>query len=349
MADDEEKTEQPTEKKIGKAKEEGNVSKSTEVVGAGVLLFGTLYLFFLSSFTFKHIEAMMIYDFSFISKNLNSALFFAIALKLILSGFYVLLPLFALVLILTFALNWAQFGILFVPLKLKLEKINPISGFKSLFTFKKFIEALKLTMKLLVIFIVMTFIFMSIGTKLLAMMNMSTRASLSLIGDLLFYFLATILFIIIIFAAIDFFFIRFNYIKSLMMSKQEIKDEFKNAEGDPQVKSRIRGIQMKMARQRMINAVPDADVVITNPTHYAVAMRYNIKKDKAPIIVAKGINFIAFQIRDKAREHNITIIENPPLARALYEQVEVEQEIPDEFYKALADIFSYIYDLKSKK
>ncbi len=349
MADDEEKTEQPTGKKLGKAKEEGNVAKSVEVVGAGVLLFGTLYLFYLSAFTFKKIEEMMVYDFSFIGKNLNPGLFFDITLKIVLSGFYVLLPLFALVIFLTFALNWAQFGIIFVPLKLELSKINPISGFGSLFTFKKLIEALKLSAKLVVIFIVMSFIFMSIGSKLLAMMNMSTRASLSLIADLLAYFLGAILFIIILFATIDFFFVKFHYIKSLKMSKQDIKDEFKDSEGDPQIKGRIRNIQMKMARQRMMSAVPDADVVITNPTHYAVAMRFNKDKENAPVILAKGINFLALQIRDKARENDITIIENPPLARALYEQVEVEEEIPEEFYVALAEIFRYIFDLKSKK
>jgi flagellar biosynthetic protein FlhB len=133
------------------------------------------------------------------------------------------------------------------------------------------------------------------------------------------------------------------------MSKQEIKDEFKNMEGDPQVKGRIRRIQMKMAMQRMMSNVPDADVVITNPTHYAVAMKYDNTKDSAPKVVAKGIDFLAIKIKDIAKENDIPIIENPSLARALYDQIEAEQEVPSEFYKALAEIFSYVYELKNRR
>ena len=129
------------------------------------------------------------------------------------------------------------------------------------------------------------------------------------------------------------------------MSKQEIKDEHKQVEGDPLVKGRIRQIQMKMAKQRMMSDVPDADVVITNPTHYAVALKYDEKKTNAPLVVAKGINFLALKIKDIAKESKIPIIEDPALARAIYEQVEVEEEIPAVFYKAIAEIFTYIYNL----
>ena len=133
------------------------------------------------------------------------------------------------------------------------------------------------------------------------------------------------------------------------MSKQEIKDEYKNLDGDPQVKGRIRKIQMQMAQKRMMSDVPDADVVITNPTHYAIAMKYDNTVDSAPKVVAKGIDFIALKIKDIARDNDIPIIENPALARSLYSQIEVDQEIPGDFYKAIAEIFSYIYELKKKK
>jgi flagellar biosynthetic protein FlhB len=132
------------------------------------------------------------------------------------------------------------------------------------------------------------------------------------------------------------------------MSKQEIKDEHKQIEGDPIVKGRIRQIQMKMAKQRMMSDVPDADVVITHQTHYAVALKYDNEKSNAPIVIAKGIDFLALKIKDIARESKIQIIEDPALARALYEQIEVEQEIPEVFYKAIADIFTYIYSLNNK-
>ena len=144
----------------------------------------------------------------------------------------------------------------------------------------------------------------------------------------------------------DFFFTKHYYVKSLKMSKQEIKDEYKNMEGDPLIKGRIRKLQMKMAQQRMMQNVPDADVIITNPTHYAVALKYDKTVNVSPLIIAKGIDFLAIKIIDIANENNIPIIENPALARALYDQLEVDQSIPEEFFKAIAEIFTYIYELK---
>ncbi|KAB7890366.1 EscU/YscU/HrcU family type III secretion system export apparatus switch protein, partial [Poseidonibacter ostreae] len=147
----------------------------------------------------------------------------------------------------------------------------------------------------------------------------------------------------------DFYFTRHYYMKSLRMSKQDIKDEFKNMDGDPQVKGRIRRIQMEMSRKRMMANVPDADVVITNPTYYAIALKYDKEVDSAPKMIAKGIDFIAVKIKNVAKENDIPIIENPALARALHDQIELEQQIPSEFYKALAEIFSYVYELKKKR
>ena len=180
------------------------------------------------------------------------------------------------------------------------------------------------------------------------MMDMGMGASLRLIIELTGYFIAAILLIIIIFAIIDFYFTKHYYIESLKMSKQEIKDESKQMDGNPEIKGRIRAIQRKMAQQRMMQDVSDADVVITNPTHYAVALKYEQGESSAPKVVAKGIDYIAIKIKDIARENKIPIIENPALARGLHDQLEVEQEIPEEFYKAIADIFSYIYNLENK-
>jgi len=183
----------------------------------------------------------------------------------------------------------------------------------------------------------------------LAMMDKDLINTINTIVELTGYFLAAILLIIIIFAIIDFYFSRHYYMKSLRMSKQEIKDEFKNMEGDPLVKGRIRRIQMQMAQKRMMSNVPDADVVITNPTHYAVALKYDNKVNSAPLVVGKGIDFLALKIKDVAREHDIPIIENPALARSLYEQIDIDREIPSDFYKAMAEIFSYVYELKRKR
>jgi len=337
LADDQEKTEEPTDKKIDDAKKEGNVPKSVEVPGAAILFF--------AGPAFDSIRKMMLYIFSFIGNDLSDDVFFSITYNVITTLLYALTPLFILVIVFSIAFNVMQFGFVITPLTIKLEKINPISGFKNIFSMKKLLEALKLTAKLIIIFVVMIIILMIVWNDILAMMDMSIMASISTIIKLTAYFISTILLIIIIFAIIDFFFTRHYYFEQLKMSKQEIKDEHKQMEGDPLVKGRIRQIQMKMSRQQMLKDVEDADVIITNPTHYAVALKYQKEQRSAPMISAKGIDFMAIKIKDIAREHKVPIVENPALARALYDQMEVSQEIPKEFYEAVAEIFTYIYEL----
>jgi flagellar biosynthetic protein FlhB len=349
MADEEEKTEEPTAKKIEDAKKEGNVPKSMEVTGAAILTFTSMYLLFLSSFSIVEIQKLMMFSYGFIGEELNGAVFYSLVYTVAMTFLKALAPIFILVLLLTLVFNWAQFGFLVTPLKFDLQKLDPIKGAKSIFGLKKALEAVKLTFKLTIIVIVMFIVFMFTANKFLEMMNMEIMASVFYMIELTIYFLAAILFIIIIFAIIDFYFTRHYYFKQLKMSKQEIKDEFKNMEGDPIVKGRIRRLQMQMAQQRMMNDVPDADVVITNPTHYSIALKYDNSVDAAPMVLAKGIDYLALKIRDVAKENNIPIIENPSLARALYDQIEIEQEIPNEFYKAIAEIFTYVYELKKKR
>ena len=349
MAEEEEKTEEPTSKKLEDAKNEGNVSKSMEVTGATVLFFGSLYLLFFSSFSMMEIKKLMMFSYGFIGKELDSNVFYAITYSVTLTLLKALAPLFVLIIVLVLASNLAQFGFVMVPLKFDLQKLDPIKGLKNLFALKKFIEALKLTLKLAIIIIVMCILFLLTNKQFLGMMNQETTATISSMLELSIYFIFTILLIIIIFAIIDFYFSRHYYMKSLRMSKQDIKDEFKNMDGDPQVKGRIRRIQMQMAQKRMMSSVPDADVVITNPSHYAVALKYDNKVSSAPKVIAKGIDFIALKIKDVAKENKIPIIENPALARALFEQIDIDREIPGEFYKAMAEIFSYVYELKRKR
>ena len=347
--DEEEKTEEPTSKKIEDAKKEGNVPKSMEVTGAAILLFGSVYLLFFSGFTFESIRKLMLFSYNFIGEDIDNTVLYSIGYTTVMTAVKSLLPLFALVLLLALVTNWTQFGFVINPLKFDLQKLDPIKGFKNIFGMKKAIEALKLTMKLTIIVLVMCIVLALTHKGFLAMMDKEFGATFDAILELTIYFLASILLIIVIFAIIDFFFTRHYYFKSLKMSKQEIKDEYKNMEGDPQVKGRIRKIQMQMHSKRMMNSVPDADVVITNPTHYALALKYDNTTDNAPKVVAKGIDFIALKIKDVARENDIPIVENPALARSLYSQIEVDQEIPGEFYKALAEIFSYVFELKKKK
>ena len=349
MADDEEKTEEPTDKKIEDAKKEGNVPKSMEVIGAAILTFGSIYILFFSSFLFENVEKMMRFSFGFIGKELDGTVMYSLTYTLVTTLMYSLMPIFALVTVMTLVLSWAQFGMVATPLKFDLQKLDPIKGVKNIFGMKKLIEAIKLLGKLVVIFIVMVALLLFTGEAFLAMMDKDLDYSMIAMIELIIYYLAAILFITVVFAIIDLIVTRHFYFDSLKMGKQEIKDEFKNMDGDPQVKGRIRRIQMEMSMKRMMSDVPDADVVITNPTHYAVAMKYDKSVDSAPKIIAKGIDFIAVKIKGIANENKIPIIENPALARALYDQIEIDQQVPNEFYKAIAEIFSYIYELKHGK
>ena len=348
MADDD-KTEEPTSKKIDDARNEGNVPKSAEISGAIILTFGTVYVLFFSSYSLMEIKKLMIFSYSYIGQELDGALFYAITFQVVIALLKALGPFFILIILLVLVSNIAQFGFITIPLKIDFQKLDPIKGLTGIFGFKKLIESVKLLAKLAIIMGVMFLLFALTYQKFLAMMNQETSDTIATMFELTVYFISAILFIIIIFAIIDFYFTRYYYMKSLKMSKQEIKDEFKNMEGDPQVKGRIRRIQMQMAQKRMMSSVPDADVVITNPTHYAVALKYDNKVDSAPKIVAKGIDFLAIKIKDIAKEKRIPIIENPALARSLYDQIDIDREIPSEFYKAMAEIFSYVYELKKKR
>ncbi|MFA6757310.1 MAG: flagellar type III secretion system protein FlhB, partial [Sulfurospirillaceae bacterium] len=161
--------------------------------------------------------------------------------------------------------------------------------------------------------------------------------------------IAVMLALLLVIAFLDLMFVRYNYFKELRMSKQEIKDEHKQMEGDPQVKSRIRKVQMQMSQRRMMQNIPDADVVITNPTHYAVAIRYDQSKDRAPVVLAKGVDFLALKIKEIALNHGVQIVENPPLAREIYRQCDVDEAIPENLYKAIAEVLAFVYQNNKKK
>lgn len=349
MADDEDKTEEPTGKRIDDAKAEGNVPKSAEVVGAVNLFFGTVYILFLFTFSADAIKKMMYFIFSFIgTEELDGPVFYAITHTVVTTLLYTVAPIFVLVIVLTLVAHWAQFGMVSTPLKFDLSKIKFFSGLKGLFSFKKMLQALKLLAKLFLIFLIMVVLFILTGDSFLGMMDKELNAALDEMHTLLVYFIFTILTIIIIFAIIDLFFTRYYYFKSLRMSKQDIKDEFKNMEGDPRIKARIRSIQMQMFRKRMMSNVPTADVVITNPTHYAVALKYDQSKNSAPIVIAKGVDFIALKIREIARENKIPIIENPSLARALHTQIEIDQQIQKNSIKPLQKFFLMYMNSKAE-
>jgi len=350
MADDAEKTEEPTPKKIEDARKEGNVPKSQDASGVLTLFVAIMAVLMLFPFMAKHMFFLFQYYFSLIGMPLDRLFMVDIAIVTIREFLLIVMPLAIAVAVSGVIAALAQFGFLFTTKAIMpdFKKIDPIKGTKNLFSMKKMIEGVKITFKsfttLGVGFVFFFYFIMELPTVALFGLN----DQLDWLQEKMLTIAFVMLFIIFIFAIIDIIIVRKQYFDGLKMSKQEIKDEMKNMEGDPLIKSKIRQIQMQASRKRMMAEVPNADVVITNPTHYAVAIKYDNEKSYAPIVVAKGADHIASQIKKIARESNVHIVQNPPLARSLYAEVEVEKPIPEALFAAVAEVLAYVYKMNKK-
>ena len=350
MADEEEKTEEATPKKIEDARKKGNVPKSQDTSSI-VTLFVALSLFILLfGFMAKEILLTSKAFFMYIGNEIDSLFTINIALISFKETFLIIMPMLIGVAIAGILSNIIQFGFLWTtePLIPKLEKIDPIKGLKNLFSLKKIVDGIKITFKSFVTLLVGFLLFISFIKELPTVTMFNLKDQLIWLAQKSIILAFAVLLVLFIFAMIDLIITRRRYAKNLMMSKQEIKDERKNMEGDPLVKAKIRQKQMEMAQKRMMASVPEADVVITNPTHYAVALKYDQEKNPAPIVVAKGVDNIALKIKEIAREHNVHIVENPPLARSLYAEVELEHPIPESLFTAVAEILAYVYKINKK-
>ncbi|HMA50472.1 MAG TPA: flagellar type III secretion system protein FlhB, partial [Magnetospirillaceae bacterium] len=227
-------------------------------------------------------------------------------------------------------------------------KLNPLSGLKRIFSAHGLVEFGKNLAKLSVVVVLFYFVVRDKVRVLPLLPTMELPTILSFLHTVLIRLLLTVLCFQIVIAGADYAWQRFQYFKKLRMTRQEVRDEHKQSEGDPMIKARIRNLRVARARQRMMTAVPKADVVVTNPTHFACALKYDPETMNAPVLVAKGQDLVAFRIRELAKEHDVMIVENPPLARALYAAVEVDREVPPEHYKAVAEVISYVFRLKGK-
>jgi len=345
MADDLEKTEEPTPKKIEDARKEGNVPKSMETSGFIVLFIAIIVIIFYLKYVTYYLEKFYMYYISFIGVELTKNIVFEIVLHSTLNFFIVLAPLLGAVVIAGILGNVMQFGFLFTvkPILPKFEKINPIKGLKRLFSVKTMVEGIKMTLKVAVAFGVGAWLFMGFLEEIPKLELMSFFEQLKWFEEKALIIIFAMLGVFLVFAAIDFIYQRYSYKKSLRMSKQEIKDEYKQTEGNPEIKAKIRQLQREMAKKRMMSEIPKADVVITNPTHYAVAIRYDKTKDEAPRVIAKGVDNLAIKIKEIAREHDIMIVENPLLARELYKLVDIDELIPQKLYKAVAEVLAFVY------
>jgi flagellar biosynthesis protein FlhB len=257
----------------------------------------------------------------------------------------------ALALIAAIGAGYLQFGLVFSAdgIMPKLDKISPFAGLKRMFSMRSLAEFVRGLLKLAVVGSVAMFLILPEVAHLNKLIGMEMIQLLGETKALLAKLLIGVVSIVAAIAAIDVIYQRLQHMREMRMSRQEIKDEFKETEGDPLVKGRLRQLRMERTRRRMMAQVPQSDVVVTNPTHYAVALKYDPNSMAAPKMMAKGADKVAQKIREVAKEHGIPIVENPPLARGLFAAVDVDQEVTPEFYKAVAEVISYIFKLKRRR
>ncbi len=349
----EEKTEKASPKKRQDQRKEGNIFQSKEVIIA-LSLIGTFAAFkFLYSIIESALSDSLKSFFSLVGSmevlhrsDLNQIFIEAIITFIIACG-----PMMAIAVAIGVIATVAQTKglVSFKSIKPKFSRLNPLSGIKNLFSLKGLMELLKSILKIVVLFYI---IYITLGDevrKLPKMMDMSVHDAVPTIGGMLWNISIKVMIAFAFLAAADYMYQRWDYEKKLRMTKQEVKEEYKMTEGDPKIKGQIKQKQQAMSRQRMMQAVPEANVVIRNPTHYAVALKYDPEKNSAPVIVAKGEDYMALKIIEIAQEHNIPIMENKPLARALYAEVAIDKEIPSEFYNPVAEVLAFVYSLKEKE
>jgi len=349
----EEKTEAPTGKRRSKAREEGQVAKSVEVGTVAVLLSGLAALYIFGSFLYGRFEYFLRDSFKiWANPSFTDADFLAFTKRYIEDYLITLLPIFALILAVTFIVQAIQVGGIKVTWKAlapKLSAFNPISGLKRLlFSLRSLVELGKSLAKLIIVGWVAYTIISGETDFLINLGDMEVRSIILYILSVMFRIFLWVSIVMIFIAIIDFSYQKYEHEKNLKMTKQEIKDESKQTEGDPQVKSRIKSLQREMAMRRMMENVPKADVVVTNPVHLAIALGYDNFSMSAPTVLAKGAGLVAENIKKRAREHEIPIVENKELARNLYSMVDLGSEIPTTLYQAVAEVLAYVYRLKGK-
>jgi len=346
-----EKTERATSKKREDARKKGTVVKSTEVNTAVVLLTGTLALSFTASYFVGNIRFFMTdilahaTEYEITASNIQSYTYNGILFLLKTIG-----PILLSILVLGLTANVMQVGfkVSGEAIKFELNKISPLKGFKRMFSSKSIAELVKSIVKILVVGLLIFSVIKSASKDFIPLMDQNVGYIFSFIGMMMLKISLRASIGIVVLAAFDYAFQKWEYEKNLRMSKQETKEEIKEQEGDPIMKARIRSIQRDASRKRMMTEVPKADVVITNPIHYAVALKYKAEDAEAPIVIAKGVRKIALKIKEIAKEHNVPIVENPKLARTIYKMCGLGVQIPLDLYGSVAEILAYVYGLKQK-
>ena len=342
-----EKTEEPTAKKRADARKKGQVGRSQELNTAFVLLVGFFSLKLLWDSIYLSIATYTTYVFSNLNQTVDTENILRIFIGIVLVLAKTAFPIMVFIMIIGLAINFFQVGLNFntESIEFKLDKLNPINGFGRIFSKRSLVELVKSIFKIIVIGF---FLYRFIHEQILAMpqfMFFDLTTSLALVAEIIFQMAFIVIGVIMIMAFMDYGYQKWQTTQDLKMSKQEVKDEMKQTEGDPQIKGKIRQKQRQMAMARMMKEVPKADVIITNPTHYAVALSYE-QGMVAPTVIAKGQDLVAQRIKEIGREARVPIIENKPLARTLYAAVQVGDSVPQELYQAVAEVLAYVYRLR---
>ncbi len=349
----EERTEPATPRKRQKAREKGQVHRSIELNSVVLLAAGTMMLYFFSGSMIEKYTTFLQYMLRSIGSNHDvfnlTDIVFVIGNTI---SFFVrlILPFMLVCFVAALMVNIVQVGFLLTaePLRPNLNRFNPVEGIKRMFSLRSVVELAKSIAKAVIIGYVLYISIKGAYPFLIDTMKMSPLVAMIEVGRIVFWTVVKAIVVLLILAVVDYYYQRWEFEKNIRMTKQEIKDEYKQTEGDPQIKARIRRKQLELAKKRMMQELPKAEVVITNPIFIAVALRYDPDVMNAPVVVAKGQRLIAQKIKEIAMKYDIPIVENKPLARVLFFNVEVGEEIPPDLYQAVAEILAFVYNIKRK-
>lgn len=348
---DQEKTQQATEHQRREFRKRGEIAKSSELVSVSVLFGGILILTIISTYLIENYQQLQFYFFSHIAFDLNPSNKGVMASVIFTTLIKILLPIFLTLMIIAVAANVAQTGIILSTESLKFDwgKINPLKKIKQLFFSKDtFFELFKSIMKLFVIGFITFVTAKSFIGLIISSQERQIDDILHITGLVLFKILLNVLILLLVLGFVDFIYQKFKMEEKMKMTHQEVKDEYKQLEGDPHVKGKRKQKQREMSMNRMMQAVPGSDVIVANPTHFAVALKYDKENDYAPQVVAKGADLIAQKIKEIGRKNGVPIVENRPLARNLFWNLEIGDFIPANLFKVVAELFAYVYKLDKK-
>ena len=345
------KTEEPTPKKKKDARKQGNIAKSAEVNKAMTFIAILVVIYMMSGSIISELQGFIVNILSGdFSMTMNDNTIKILMFKVMMSFMKIVLPISLIIMVFGILGSLIQTGLFFSmeSLKPKFSKLNPLTGLKNMFSMKAIVNLIK-SMVVICIMIYLGYSFMSKNFEgIIKSGDIYLPYMFNIVLDLIKSILTSITLAVAVVAVLDYGYEKFSHKKGLKMTKQEVKEEYKQMEGDPHIKGKIKQKQRQMANQRMMQAVPSSTVIVTNPTHISIAIRYEQGKDTTPIVVAKGADEVAFRIREIAKSHDIPIIENVPLARLIYKEVDIDQEIPEEMYKAVAEVLVAVYKIKNK-